>query len=88
MEEIGDCSDGTHRIEDALCVPGSDAGVENCVRQCKKHLNVLVESMVVPGRDVLREEVPMSGRKLGVRAISPILRDHLLLVGQMRAEID
>src|SRR6185437_13496604 len=86
MEEVGDGGHRTYRVEDALCIPGCDSRVENRIRQRKEHFHIVIKGMVISGRDVLGEEIPMSRRKLRVRAVRPVLSDHLLLIGQMSTE--
>ena len=44
--------------------------------------------MVVATGNVLREEVPVSRRELGARSVGPVLRDHLLFVGQASAQVE
>ena len=49
---------------------------------------MLVIAVVIAARDVLREQIPVSGWKLRTRTVRPVLGDHLLLVSQTAADVE
>src|ERR1700756_5368626 len=56
MEQVGDRRHRTHRIKHPLGVPTSYASVENGVGQREEHLRVLIDSVMISGRDELSEQ--------------------------------
>jgi len=49
---------------------------------------MLVIALVIAAGDELREQVPVTGRKLGARTVGPVLGDQLLLVRQAGADLE
>src|SRR5205814_3251414 len=93
LEEITKCGDRAHRCERALVVPRADAGVEDRVREYEEELHRLIEitlasACAVAVRDELREQIPMAGRELRPWPVGPIKRDHLLFIGEARAQLE
>src|SRR5439155_9382751 len=93
VEECANRRDWTYGVEGTLVVPRATAGIGYGVRERKEELHVPPEPMlqiavVIAARDVLREQIPVSGWKLRTRTVRPVLGDHLLLVSQTGADIE
>src|SRR5580692_2856189 len=88
LELVRDGGYRPHRVKHSLGVPGCDAGVEYRIGHGKEHLHVVIQRVTVTRRNILSEQTPVSRRSFGVRAVGPVFRDHLLLIGQISAESD
>src|SRR5439155_1224700 len=67
-EECANRRDGTNGVEGTLVIPRATAPIGHGVRERKEELHVPLESMlviavVIAARDVLREQIPVSGWK-------------------------
>ena len=92
-EEVADGGDWPHGGKHPLVIPAANAGVEDSVGESKEQLDVSIDStlavaVMVSASHELCEQIPMSGRQLGVRPVRPVFRDHLVLVGKTAAQFD
>src|SRR6266542_1084061 len=91
--QIAQSGDGTDGVERSLAVPHTDASIEDGVGESEEELHIQVHPafvvpVVIPRRYELGEEVPVAGRQLRAGTVRPVLRDHLLLVGEAGADVD
>jgi hypothetical protein len=86
-EQVTDGGDWAHIVELALGVPGGDAGVEDGICHREEESDGLAQIEAVALGDESGELGPVTGRKLGVGAVGPVLGGDLLFRGQVRLDV-